>query len=231
MDIARKITILNMISDSKSVLFGKFDNKLTFEMKVNKWKEIAQRLNEMGVYDKDWKYLRDTTWQNWRKRTIEKRDNRNQTGSAGGKKWQFDETDGIIMSIIGKNTPVLEGLTVPESSGTQAAETIQVQDTSQPIPQNSQNNTNSTNVHYKSVIRLKKEKLEAEILLLKEKTELYKREKYKLDLELFKLEKELNITHSSYTAPYHEQNCVQLDIVQLVDIEEENVQLTRSNTT
>lgn len=70
MDTTRKMTILKLIADGKSVLFGKFDNKLTFEMKVNKWKEIAQRLNEMGLYDKDWKYLRDTTWQNWRKRTI-----------------------------------------------------------------------------------------------------------------------------------------------------------------
>lgn len=134
----------------------------------------------------------------------------------------------MILNIIGKKTPVLEGLAVPESSGTEAAATVQIQDSSQPIPQN---NVNSTNVQYKSVIRLKKEKLEAEILLIKEKTEIYKREKYKLDLELFKLEKELNITHSSYTEPYHEQNGVQLDIVQIVDIEEENVQLTRANTT
>lgn len=64
------MTILKFIADGKSVLFGKFDNKLPSEMKINKWKEIAQRLNEMGLYDKDWKYLRDTTWHNWRKRTI-----------------------------------------------------------------------------------------------------------------------------------------------------------------
>lgn len=65
-----KITILNLIRDNKDVLFGKFTNVLTHEVKVEKWKDIAEKVKASGIYSKDWKYLRDTTWQNWRKRTI-----------------------------------------------------------------------------------------------------------------------------------------------------------------
>lgn len=70
MDMTKKMMILNLISDNKAILFGKFDNNITFDMKIKKWKEIVQELQVQGIYDKDWKYLRDTTWQNWRKRTI-----------------------------------------------------------------------------------------------------------------------------------------------------------------
>lgn len=65
-----KIAILNVIRDNKDVLFGKFTNVLTHEVKVEKWKDIAEKVKASGIYCKEWKYLRDTTWQNWRKRTI-----------------------------------------------------------------------------------------------------------------------------------------------------------------
>lgn len=130
----------------------------------------------------------------------------------------------MILNIIGKNTPVLEGLDVPESSGTQEAIQIlndepTLQDSRcENTPQNSQNidNRNVTSAHCKPIYRLKKEKLEADILLTKEKIEIAKREKYKLELELFKLEKELNIRQiSSFTEPYYNQNIIEINLVNL----------------
>jgi hypothetical protein len=65
-----KITILKLINDNKEILFGKFSSSLTHEIKTKKWMEITEKAKAIGIYEKDWKYLRDTTWQNWRKRTI-----------------------------------------------------------------------------------------------------------------------------------------------------------------
>jgi hypothetical protein len=70
MDNNNKITILSLVYENKEVLFGRFSEKLTHDMKINKWKEIAEQLKSLGIFSKDWKYLRDTTWQNFRKRTI-----------------------------------------------------------------------------------------------------------------------------------------------------------------
>jgi hypothetical protein len=147
----------------------------------------------------------------------------------------------MIINIIGKNTPVLEGLDVPESSGTQEA--IQILNDEPTLhdlrcentPENSQNidNRNVTRTHCKPIYRLKKEKLEADILLTKEKIEIAKREKYKLELELFKLEKELNIRKiSSFTEPYYNQNIIEINLVNLsedLDVQK-NVPLSRVNT-
>lgn len=63
MDLQDKLTILGLINENKEILFGKFSDKLTHEVKINKWKEITKNVNNSGITDKDWKYLRDTTWQ------------------------------------------------------------------------------------------------------------------------------------------------------------------------
>lgn len=141
----------------------------------------------------------------------------------------------MILNIIGKNTPVLEGLDVPESSGTQEAiqilndEPTQQDSRRENTSQNSQNihNRNVTSSNCKSVLGLKKEKLMADILLTKEKIEIAKREKYKLDLELFKLENELKISKiSSFTQPFYGVNIIQINL----DDVEETVPPSRVNT-
>ncbi|CAB3256954.1 unnamed protein product [Arctia plantaginis] len=48
---------------------------------------------------------------------MEKRDNRLQTGSGGGKKCKYDDSDEMILKIIGKDSPAIDGLQIPESSG------------------------------------------------------------------------------------------------------------------
>lgn len=65
-----KISILNLIREEKDVLFGRFTSQLTHEQKVGTWKRVAEKATAIGAFSRDWKYLRDTTWQNWRKRTI-----------------------------------------------------------------------------------------------------------------------------------------------------------------
>ena len=44
-----------------------------------------------------------------------KRDKKGKTGRRGGKAIQYDEADLIILEIIGKDSPLLEGLGIPES--------------------------------------------------------------------------------------------------------------------
>lgn len=65
-----KITILNLIKEKKDILFGKFSSSLTHDIKTKTWIDINEKIKAVGIFNKDWKYLRDTTWQNWRKRTI-----------------------------------------------------------------------------------------------------------------------------------------------------------------
>lgn len=56
---------------------------------------------------------------------------------------------------------------------------------------------------------LKTKKMEVELKLFNEKLEIAKRERYKLDLEILKLEKELNIQQpSNFTLPFYLQNVV-----------------------
>ncbi|XP_047986608.1 uncharacterized protein LOC125226616 [Leguminivora glycinivorella] len=237
MEINNKITILSLIYENKDTLFGRFSEKLTHEIKIKKWKEIAEQLNSLSIYNKDWKYLRDTTWQNFRKRTIEKRDNRQQTGSAGGKKCRYDDVDELVLKIIGKESPVLEGLCVPESSGSDQAQihepaaaainsTINAPEPDKVVCESPVQNTptqftrppirkrynsvtiNETN-ESQAYIELKTKKMELELRLTNEKLEIAKRERYKLDLELLKLERELNIQQPSpFTLPFYLQNVV-----------------------
>lgn len=146
----------------------------------------------------------------------EKKDSRLQTGSGGGKKCRYDDADELIFKIIGKDSPALEGLPVPESSGSQDSQISVVEDTAQqdstPLPhqpprRKSQRISTCEHDMPNDLMDLKKRKIELELKLLQEKVEIAEREKYKLDLELLKMEKELNITKpSSFTCPLYLQN-------------------------
>ncbi|XP_047988873.1 uncharacterized protein LOC125228371 [Leguminivora glycinivorella] len=227
MDLQDKMTILNHIQENKNILFGKFSDKLTHAIKINKWKEITQNLNDLGIMEKDWKYLRDTMWQNWKRRTMEKRDNRFKTGSGGGKKMKYDASDDLIITIIGKESPVINGIDCAESSGSsapQSAELFSVEtecnlekDVAQspkvlptPIKKKLASTRSSEGEKISNeILQLKKRKLELEIAKLE-------RENYKLDLELMKLEKELNVTRpSKFTLPLYMQddNIIQINLV------------------
>ncbi|KAF2901498.1 hypothetical protein ILUMI_04681 [Ignelater luminosus] len=114
-----KITILTRIRENKEMLFGKFSKKLTKEDKDKQWEEIIDEAKSSGVIGgaKSCTYLHNTTWQNWRKRALAKRDNRKKTGRGSGDDTHVTEMDTIVCDIIGKGSPVLDGFPIPESSG------------------------------------------------------------------------------------------------------------------
>ncbi|CAL8121852.1 unnamed protein product [Orchesella dallaii] len=106
-----KIAVLDLINDNKDVLFGKLSETLTRESKEAKWGEIAEHAHALGAFPwhRTWDYLRDTTWQNWRKRFVEKREKKEKYDTIGqGPRIVYDEADLLIMEILeslGKNGP------------------------------------------------------------------------------------------------------------------------------
>ena len=117
-----KLRTLNLIFEKKDELFGRFTSTFTHQDKNNAWKHVFSSIQAIGISNigKDWKSFRDVTWRNWRRRTLEKRDNRNQSGAPGGRKNKLDESDELILQIIVQKSQVVAGLAVPESSGTDA---------------------------------------------------------------------------------------------------------------
>ena len=67
-----KLELLNFINSSRDILFGRLSDRLTHEEKIRKWNDVAEKAKELQIIQghHDGKYVRDTTWQNWRKRAI-----------------------------------------------------------------------------------------------------------------------------------------------------------------
>ncbi|KAF2886079.1 hypothetical protein ILUMI_20095 [Ignelater luminosus] len=114
-----KIAILTRIRENKKMLFGKFSKKLTKADKDKKWEEITDKAKSLGVVEgaKSWTYLRDITWKNWRKTALK-------AGRGSGDDTHVTEMDTIVYDIIGKDSPVLDGLPIPESSGSNSSEEV-----------------------------------------------------------------------------------------------------------
>jgi hypothetical protein len=108
----QKLLLLNAILEKKNILFGSFDSCITRDLKSSTWKDILQKCIAEGGFDptsgNGWKYLRDTVWPNMRQYTVRKKDANSRTGAAGGN--QMSQIDNVILDIIGKGSPVLEGL-------------------------------------------------------------------------------------------------------------------------
>lgn len=160
----------------------------------------------------------------------EKRDNRRKTGSAGGKKFKYDDADKIIFEIIGTESPILDGLEIPEASGKDSDEfTLSSScgtNENNDVLNNPNNNSNfnmqagtATKVKTQGkytegarkkdkglgdpdLLSLKQQLAVKEIELAEEKIQIARRQRYKLDLELYKLEKELKLPNSEFTRPY-----------------------------
>lgn len=71
---AKRVTVLTLIREKKEVLFGKHSPNLTNEMKISAWREVMELAQSLDIIpiEKEWTYVRDTTWQNWRRATVVK---------------------------------------------------------------------------------------------------------------------------------------------------------------
>ncbi|XP_050513065.1 uncharacterized protein LOC126888722 [Diabrotica virgifera virgifera] len=112
-----KIMILKEIRDKKAILFGSFSDKLTKKDKIECWKTVHQKSTSLGLVppNKDWTYSRDVFWQNLKKTTMKKVDNRRKTGSGGGTDSKFTEMDNVVLDILGPDNPILCSLGISET--------------------------------------------------------------------------------------------------------------------
>ena len=55
-----------MIKEEKEILFGAFSDKVTKELKINKWTNICEKAKSLGLVaaGKKFPYIRDTFWPN-----------------------------------------------------------------------------------------------------------------------------------------------------------------------
>ncbi len=68
-----KLALLRLVSERKEVLFGSFSQTVTAKSKQESWDEIMKKCKLMGIplpYEKGCAYLRDTVWNNLKKRTM-----------------------------------------------------------------------------------------------------------------------------------------------------------------
>nr|CAI5842206.1 unnamed protein product [Callosobruchus analis] len=105
------------ILSKKTELFEQFGPTITKDTRRKAWSEVRDYAVSIGLLtsNRDTTYMRDTTWQNLRGRTIAKLDK--QTGGPGGPDKKLDETDLLIIEILGKDSPVIKGFGVPDSMG------------------------------------------------------------------------------------------------------------------
>jgi DNA repair photolyase len=69
---AGRTYILERIRDQRDILFGRFTDSLKKVDKERAWNQIALDAQMLGYFpnNRNGGYLRDTTWQNWRKRFV-----------------------------------------------------------------------------------------------------------------------------------------------------------------
>ncbi|PSN42635.1 hypothetical protein C0J52_08686 [Blattella germanica] len=86
-------------------------------MKNKECMNIHLKAQSLGIVplNKDMSYTRYTFWQNIRKNTMKKIDNRKQTDSRGGKDFKINEINQLVLDIIGRDSPVVMGLPVADT--------------------------------------------------------------------------------------------------------------------
>ncbi|XP_050310544.1 uncharacterized protein LOC126746362 [Anthonomus grandis grandis] len=216
---------LRKIKDMKDSLFGQFSTTLTKETKRSAWMEVRDYAVSIGLItcEKDYTYVRDATWPNIRNRTMIKLDNAKKTGSDGGPNSKLDDTDKLVIEIIGKNSPVIEGIGVADS--------MEEEVVTQTLPTNTETLPDVTEIKedvgntFEDVVSppLKSQKLTRGCLkrkiivqnsnetkyledLKRKKLELEVR---KLELEVWDKERSLNVSHCNLTSHIEEQKDTQ----------------------
>ncbi len=113
---SQKVFLLNLIRERKEDLFAAFSSTVTASQKAEKWSCIIDRCRDEHGFDpsngRGWQYLRDSTWPNIKNYAVAKRDKFRRSGAEGGESARFSDVDIVVFDIIGKDTPVLDGLTL-----------------------------------------------------------------------------------------------------------------------
>ncbi|KAL1516191.1 hypothetical protein ABEB36_000110 [Hypothenemus hampei] len=204
----------------KHILFGSFaGNKLTAVEKEQSWKEIHEYAQSLGLIkqDKKWTYTRDNLFGLWESRALAKRDNTRKTGTGGGKDLKINEVDSSIFDIIDSESPVLDGIDIPESSGIMDAQDFAslsniISASKSPTPNTAKKRKETLPKNDKSdnIKKLKEELISIEI--------------YKNKLEVLKLERELNLPMSVFTKDLEVNSTIKQNIFNcdIYNIESEN---------
>uniref|UniRef100_A0A915IGS9 Uncharacterized protein n=1 Tax=Romanomermis culicivorax TaxID=13658 RepID=A0A915IGS9_ROMCU len=105
------------IYDAKNILFAKFDEKVTADDKQKNWQHVKDFIDSLGVtmVNKQWDYA---WWPNIKQATILKIDKFRKTGAEGGVEAKLTELNNAVLDIIGKDSAVINGLSVSESTFT-----------------------------------------------------------------------------------------------------------------
>ncbi|CAH1115164.1 unnamed protein product [Psylliodes chrysocephalus] len=108
--------LLRKILELKNEHFGQFSTTITKESRITAWINVRDYAVSIGLIgrDKEFCYVRDATWPNLRSRTMTKIDKSNKTGAQGGPESKLDDTDKQVIEIIGKKSPVVQGIGVPD---------------------------------------------------------------------------------------------------------------------
>ncbi|KAL1498395.1 hypothetical protein ABEB36_009202 [Hypothenemus hampei] len=215
--LERKMQFLTKIRENKDILFGAFSEKLRKQDKIEKWKEMAMVAQSICLLpaDKDWTYVRDTIWQNLKKTAMLKIDNAKKTGTGG--MGTLTEVDNMVLSIIGKESPVICGLGVAESfekPQDQSCEVVTENDsegiinksrsirdhvnpsTSKEAKGGKRKRVTDKNASTDNESAIKEEKLTLQVEYLKLKN-------YRTKLEILKLEKNFNCPCLNLRNHYH----------------------------
>ncbi|CAH1101796.1 unnamed protein product [Psylliodes chrysocephalus] len=111
---------LRKIFELKNELFGQFSITINKESRktacINE-RDYAVSIGLIGS-DKEFCYVRDATWLNLRCKAMTKIDQSNKTGAQEGSESKLDDTDKLVIEIIGKESPVVQGIVVPDSMET-----------------------------------------------------------------------------------------------------------------
>ncbi|CAG7733861.1 unnamed protein product [Allacma fusca] len=205
-----KLTILTMIREQKEVLFGKFSSDMENQNKEKAWNEVLLKSQSIGICNgnRDWKFLRDKMYGVWKSRTLEKRDKARKTGEGGGTTVCLTAVDNLILDIIGKDSPTVEGINIPQTGvpspitrhHEQTSESEEFVDEAVPVPSTSVSAVSSCAVKNNSLGRkqfcknsrgdLLKRKRELQVKLLE-------LEVYYKKLKCYSLERDLGLPHGS----------------------------------
>ncbi|KAJ9581681.1 hypothetical protein L9F63_023145 [Diploptera punctata] len=188
-----KENFLRKILENRNILFGTFSPTVTKEIKKTLWREIRDYAVEIGVVtnDKDYSYVRDTTWPNMKSRTMLKVDNASRTGMNGGSSSKLDNIDQLVLQILGKDSPVIHGLGVEETFPVEKLAQAEVEDELYNSSSQSPQASNSSRPKKRALVQksedskslneLKRKKLSLEIR--------------KLQLEVWNIENLFNVKH------------------------------------